>query len=198
MATAIDAVANMFSDDSPNAVDLLKADHDKVEALFEKVKANEDGNNAATFRKIKEELDVHTHIEEMIFYPHLLDNGDKELKKIVREGIEEQRVKTVIDLADPPETWSALGHDFRVIVHIATWSSEKAVVLPVGALFRASEQWAVFLVTDGRARVRPLEIGHRNNRVAEVLSGVREGDRVVLHPSDRVRDGIAVAQRESR
>jgi HlyD family secretion protein len=118
--------------------------------------------------------------------------------KVSALGIEEQRVKTIIDLADPPETWSALGHDFRVIVHIATWTSEKAVVLPVGALFRASEQWAVFLVMDGRARVRHLEIGHRNNRVAEVLSGVREGDRVVLHPSDRVRDGIAVAQRESR
>jgi iron-sulfur cluster repair protein YtfE (RIC family) len=60
-----------------------------VEKLFEKVKANEDGNNAATFKKIKAELDVHAHIEEMIFYPHLLDKGDKELKKIVREGIEE-------------------------------------------------------------------------------------------------------------
>jgi len=53
------------------------------------VKSNEDGNNASTFRRIKEELDVHAHIEEQIFYPHLLDKGDKELKKIVREGIEE-------------------------------------------------------------------------------------------------------------
>lgn len=79
----------MFSKDSPNAIDLLKTDHDTVESLFEKVKANEDGNNAATFKKIKEELDVHAHIEEMIFYPHLLDQGDKELKKIVREGVEE-------------------------------------------------------------------------------------------------------------
>ena len=68
---------------------MLRADHDTVETLFEKVKANEDGNNTATFKKIKEELDVHAHIEETIFYPHLLQNGDKELKKIVREGIEE-------------------------------------------------------------------------------------------------------------
>jgi len=72
-----------------NAIDLLKTDHDKVESLFENVKANEDGNNAATFKRIKTELDIHSHIEEMIFYPHLLEKGDKELKKIVREGIEE-------------------------------------------------------------------------------------------------------------
>jgi len=79
----------MFSADRTNAIDLLKTDHRKVESLFEQVKANEDGNNEATFRKIKSELDVHSHVEEKIFYPHLLEKGDKELKKIVREGVEE-------------------------------------------------------------------------------------------------------------
>jgi hemerythrin superfamily protein len=79
----------MFSGDGQDAINVLKNDHRKVESLFEKVKANEDGNNSATFKKIKEELDVHTHVEETIFYPHLLDKGDKALKKIVREGIEE-------------------------------------------------------------------------------------------------------------
>ena len=55
------------------------------------MKANEDGNNQDVFKKIKQELDVHAHIEEMVFYPHLLENGDEELQKIVREGIEEHR-----------------------------------------------------------------------------------------------------------
>ncbi|MEP6705095.1 MAG: hemerythrin domain-containing protein, partial [Acidobacteriota bacterium] len=77
----------MFTDNSPDAIEVLKADHRKVEALFARVKANEDGNNSATFKKIKDELDVHAHIEEAIFYPHLLEKGDKELKKIVREGL---------------------------------------------------------------------------------------------------------------
>ncbi|MEJ7847030.1 MAG: hemerythrin domain-containing protein [Pyrinomonadaceae bacterium] len=87
----VDKVSGLFASANPNAVDLLKADHDRVEKLFEKVKANEDGNNAPVFKKIKAELDVHTHIEETIFYPYLLDKGDKELKKIVQEGIEEHR-----------------------------------------------------------------------------------------------------------
>ena len=60
-------------------------------AMFEKVKANEDGNNQETFRRIKEELDLHAHVEEQIFYPHLLEHGDKELKKMVREGLEEHK-----------------------------------------------------------------------------------------------------------
>jgi len=74
-----------------NAIELLKEDHDRVEALFEKVKANEDGDNTDTFKSIKEELDTHAHIEEAIFYPRLMEEGDEELKKIVMEGIEEHR-----------------------------------------------------------------------------------------------------------
>lgn len=74
-----------------NAIELLKADHEKVEALFEQVKANEDGDNSDTFKQIKAELDVHTHIEETIFYPKLMEEGSEDLKKIVMEGIEEHR-----------------------------------------------------------------------------------------------------------
>ena len=74
-----------------NAIELLKEDHDRVDKLFQQVKANEDGDNRDVFEKIKEELDVHTHIEETIFYPFLQENGDEELKKIVLEGIEEHR-----------------------------------------------------------------------------------------------------------
>ncbi|MEO7538532.1 MAG: hemerythrin domain-containing protein [Pyrinomonadaceae bacterium] len=74
-----------------NAIELLKADHDKVEELFEQVKANEGGDNTALFEQIKAELEVHTHIEEAIFYPRLIEEGDEELKSIVLEGIEEHR-----------------------------------------------------------------------------------------------------------
>ena len=92
LSTIVSKVANIFSpSESTDAIGLLKNDHRTVEELFEKVKANEDGNNAGVFKKIKAELDTHTHIEETIFYPYMLEKGDKELKKIVQEGIEEHR-----------------------------------------------------------------------------------------------------------
>jgi len=118
--------------------------------------------------------------------------------KVSALGIEEQRVRTVIDFVDPPRTWSRLGHDFRVIVHVRIWDAENALTLPVGALFRKGDDWAVFAVKDGRARTTLLRIGRRNNRVAEVLSGLSAGDQVVLHPSDRIKDGIAIAARVSQ
>jgi len=71
-----------------NAIELLKDDHDKVSRLFQKVKATEEGEeHKELFKKIKAELDVHTHIEEKIFYPRLRE--EEELEDITLEGIEE-------------------------------------------------------------------------------------------------------------
>jgi HlyD family secretion protein len=82
-------------------------------------------------------------------------------------------------------------------VHVTIWSSSDALTIPVAALFRQGDSWAAFAVRDGRAQVTPITIGLRNNRLAEVLSGLSVGARVVLHPSDRIKDGVRVVQRET-
>jgi HlyD family secretion protein len=118
--------------------------------------------------------------------------------KVSALGIEEQRVRVTIDLVDSPETWARLGHDFRVTVHVTVWQTDNVLRVPVAALFRQGDDWAVFSVRDGRARVVKVQLGHRNGRTAEVLSGLSKGDQIVLHPSDRVTQGTRVAERESR
>ena len=70
-----------------NAIELLKEDHDKVSRLFQKVKATEEGEHKELFKKIHEELEIHTHIEETIFYPKMKEKS--ELEDLVLEGIEE-------------------------------------------------------------------------------------------------------------
>lgn len=72
-----------------NAIELLKSDHAVVADLFEKVKATEESEHPAIFEQIKAELEVHTHIEETLFYPKLRAEGNKELVEITLEGIEE-------------------------------------------------------------------------------------------------------------
>ena len=55
---------------APDAIALLKADHRKVEGLFEDFeKATASAKKAALVRQICTELTVHTKIEEDIFYP---------------------------------------------------------------------------------------------------------------------------------
>lgn len=72
-----------------NAIELLKEDHNKVDRLFQKVKGSPDDTekHKELFEQIKAELEVHTHIEETIFYPKLKEK--EELKDITLEGIEE-------------------------------------------------------------------------------------------------------------
>ncbi|MGL3106045.1 efflux RND transporter periplasmic adaptor subunit [Bradyrhizobium sp. BR 1432] len=115
--------------------------------------------------------------------------------KVSALGIEEQRVRVTIDFSDPTEAWVSLGHDYRVIVHVTTWSAQDALTVPVSALFRKGDQWAVFADENDRAKTTLVQIGHRNSRMAEIRLGLTAGDRVVLHPSDRITDGIRIAQR---
>jgi HlyD family secretion protein len=88
-----------------------------------------------------------------------------------------------------------LGHDYRVIVHVTIWRANEVVSAPVSALFRQDENWAAFVVSGGRAHVAAVQIGQRNNRTAEVTSGLSAGDQVILHPSDRIEEGVPVAAR---
>lgn len=115
--------------------------------------------------------------------------------KVSALGIEEQRVNVVIDLTSPPQTWSRLAHGYQVDVRIVLWEAADALKLPLLALFRNGEDWAVFVDQDGRAERRSVTLGRRNRLEAEVLDGLEPGERVVLHPSDRVQPGVRIAAR---
>lgn len=109
--------------------------------------------------------------------------------KISALGIEEQRVNVVISLA---EAAPRLGDGFRVDARIVLWESDNVLKVPTSALFREGETWALFVVRDGVAKKMIVKIGHRNSAEAEIENGLREGDIVVIHPSDAVTDGISV------
>jgi HlyD family secretion protein len=139
--------------------------------------------------------------------------------KVSALGIEEQRVNVVIDFTDPSDKWQRLGHGYRVETRIVLWRGEDVVKLPLSALFRADDgahgtdpavsagggasgrsvtgaDWAVFVDDRGRARLRPVARGHHNGLEVEITGGLEPGERVVLHPSDRVVDGVRVEVRE--
>lgn len=115
--------------------------------------------------------------------------------KVSSLGIEEQRVNVIIDLTDPPDRWRRLGHGYQIDAAILRWRSDKVLQVPIGALFRQGEDWAVFRNDGGRARLTTVKIGQMNDRAAQVLQGLKAGDQVVSHPGERVTDGAAVAAR---
>lgn len=115
--------------------------------------------------------------------------------KVSALGVEEQRVNVLVDPADPDRGWLSLGDGYRVELRILLDGVEDVPRVPTGALFRADGNWSVFVVEDGRARQRTVELGLRNGLQAEVRSGVVPGAQVVLYPSELIEDGARVEAR---
>jgi HlyD family secretion protein len=115
--------------------------------------------------------------------------------KVSALGVEEQRVNVIIDLVDPPAAVRALGDGYRVEVRVIVWHEDNVLKVPVGTLFRRGEGWAVFRVEDGIARLQPVRLGERNDLEGQILEGLSEGQTLVLHPPDTLKDGSRVKPR---
>ena len=104
-------------------------------------------------------------------------------------GVEEQRVNVVIDMPRWPAT---LSDGYRVEAHLIVWEQPNITIVPVSALFRQENGWAVFVVRDGRAEVRHVRIGEQGSAGAQVVDGLGPNDRVVVFPSDQITTGRRV------
>ena len=103
----------------------------------------------------------------------------------------------VIDFISSQTEWQNLGHGYRVETRVVTEDRRNVLNVPIGALFRSGDQWAVFVDDDGTARLTEITLGQRNTLNAEITGGLNEGDMVILHPSDAITDGVSVTRRNS-
>jgi HlyD family secretion protein len=110
-------------------------------------------------------------------------------------GVEEQRVRVIIELTGAAEQWQKLGHGYRVEPSIVIWSGDSVLQLPVSAFFRVGDHWAVFVTEDGQARRRLVRLGQNNGRSVQILEGLQAGEQVILHPSDSIEDGVLIERR---
>lgn len=117
--------------------------------------------------------------------------------KVSALGVEEQRVWVVMELIDPPERRLSLGDGFRVEVRVVLQDLKDVPQVPTSALFRDEQGWKVFAVENGRAVRRAVEVGYQNGLAAEIRSGLKEGDQVILHPSADVKEGVDVETRKT-
>ncbi|MDO8959607.1 MAG: HlyD family efflux transporter periplasmic adaptor subunit [Rhodocyclaceae bacterium] len=117
--------------------------------------------------------------------------------KISALGVEEQRVRVIVDVTSPREAWQRLGDGYRVEASFIVWEGGEVLQVPTSALFRHNNGWAVFAIAEERARLLPVRIGERSGLRAQVLDGLRAGDRVIVHPDDKVRDGVRIEVRGS-
>ncbi|MBE7636258.1 HlyD family efflux transporter periplasmic adaptor subunit [Sneathiella sp. P13V-1] len=113
-------------------------------------------------------------------------------------GVEEQRVKAIIQFTDPLEKRASLGHGFRVETRIIVWQSDTALNIPASALFRDQGNWVVFKVDENNKATQQLvEINHNNGLRAQITKGLNEGEKVILYPGPEIEDGTAVKARNA-
>lgn len=116
--------------------------------------------------------------------------------KVSSLGVEEQRVLVVADITSPPETWRVLGDGYRLEAHFVIWERQNVLQVPASALFRSGKDWAVFVEEGGKARQRTVEVGQRNGLAAEIISGLKEKEKVIAHPDDSISNGKHIRPRK--
>jgi HlyD family secretion protein len=105
--------------------------------------------------------------------------------KVSALGIEEKRVNIVADFVDSP---GPLGDGFRVEAKIIIWETDSVLKVPSSALFRSGSGWGAFMAKNGRAVLREVKIGRRGSFEVEILQGLNEGDKIILHPPNQLKN----------
>lgn len=110
-------------------------------------------------------------------------------------GVEEKRVTVVAGFASEAREWTGLGAEYRVLARIVVWEGDNVLVVPTAALFRTETGWAVYAVEGGEAKLRTVDVGWQTGLSAEIVSGLEEGDEVIVHPPNDLTDGARVQPR---
>lgn len=110
-------------------------------------------------------------------------------------GVEEQRVRVVLDLTSAREQWALLGDGYRVDAHFILWRGENVLVVPASAVFREGEQAFVFVIEGERVARVAVRTGQSDGFLVQVLDGLEEGTQLVRHPDNRLDDGVRVRTR---
>lgn len=111
-------------------------------------------------------------------------------------GVEEQRVRVIVDIRSPREQWRELGDGYRVDASFVLWQAANVLQIPLSAVFERNGKEFVFVIEDDHARLRAVKTGHSDGFMVEILEGLKDGEVVVRHTGNQVSDGAPLALRE--
>lgn len=108
-------------------------------------------------------------------------------------GVEEERTEVRMEFIKVPEELKIkFGDNYHVDVLFVVSREANALSVPLGALFKDRDQWAVYVLKDEKAKLRDVKISKRNDRFAMVTDGLHENEEVILFPGDKIHDGTRV------
>jgi HlyD family secretion protein len=124
---------------------------------------------------------------------HITQISRAGMVKVSALGVEEERTEVRLSFdALPAEIKSRFGDTYHVDVTFIVSQAPEAITVPLGALFKTGDQWAVYVVQNSKARLKKIKTSLKNSSTALVSEGLDEGELVILFPGDKIQDGIAV------
>ena len=110
------------------------------------------------------------------------------------------KVKSGGEQTEVPVTVSVTRFDaklkpgYTVDLTITTASKSKALFVPYEAVIEKNKIKEVFVVEKGKAKKRQVQTGIGNELYLTVEKGLRRGDKVVVNPSEKLKDGSVVKE----
>ncbi len=112
--------------------------------------------------------------------------------KISSLGVEEQRVNIIADFNEPPDRIAALGDGYRVEARITVNERDRVLLIPNSAKFRYRRAWHVLTIVDDKAVMQRIVVGDQNESHTQIVEGLKQGDKVIVYPSDQISSGTKV------
>ncbi|MBN2372439.1 efflux RND transporter periplasmic adaptor subunit [bacterium] len=110
-------------------------------------------------------------------------------KKISSLGIEQQRVKTLMEFDN---SGAGIRPGVSVDVRIIVAKNPNALRIPEKSVFRLSDGWAVFVLKGKRVYLQAISTGLRNTEHVEIMDGLAEGQAFVLLPPNGLEPGMKI------
>lgn len=109
-------------------------------------------------------------------------------------GVEEERTEVKVTIEKvPQELKEKFGDSYHVDILFLISNEVDVLTVPLGALFKSGEDRAVYTVdADKKATMRIVKISKRNDRQALLVEGLQDGEKVILFPGDKIREGSLV------
>lgn len=104
-------------------------------------------------------------------------------------GVKQKKVTVTID---PVGTSDFLKLGSEVNVKIITEVKSNAILVPSSAVFDYQGGSCVFTVEKGKAVLRKVETGIRNESFAEIRKGLRPGELVLSAPDNSIEEGMRI------
>jgi HlyD family secretion protein len=119
--------------------------------------------------------------------------GPRASESVSELGLRQRRVAVEIDFAEPLARGILPGYPVDIDIVV---SRSKGLKVPSKAVFEIGHQAHVFLVKENRVALRPVKIGIETDDYAEIVSGLAEGDLVVVSPPKDLKAGQRVRYRK--